>query len=127
MSGWTDNLTAKKILEWVSDQAGNSHSTLIWDVSSAHREQSVRESAANKRVRLLYIQAGMTGAFQPLDRRVFQSLKARARTRFDERWIRDPGLALTLVDVIDILLDVWTAIPQGEILDAWSNIDLDHL
>jgi hypothetical protein len=126
-SGWTDNIISKSVLQCLSDRAGDSHSTLIWDVDRAHREHGLKEYAASKGVRLLFIPPGMTDAYQPLDRRVFGSLKARERARFDERWIENPGLALTLVDEIEILLEVWTAIPQGEIFDAWSNLDPEHL
>jgi hypothetical protein len=65
----------------------------------------------------------MADRYQPLDRRVFKSLKPRARARFDDRWTRNPGLELTLVDAIEILLGVWAPIPQGEILDAWADLD----
>jgi hypothetical protein len=126
-SGWTDNIIAKKVLQWLSGRAGDSHSTLIWDVDSVHREHGLKKYAASKGVRLLSIPPGITHAYQPLDRRVFGSLTARARARFDERWTGNPGLALTLGDAIEILLEVWTAIPQGEIFDAWSNLIPEHL
>jgi hypothetical protein len=67
----------------------------------------------------------MTDKYQPLDRRIFESLKSWARARFDCVSIQNPGEALTLIDAIAVLLDVWEAIPQDEILDAWSELDLE--
>jgi hypothetical protein len=64
-----------------------------------------------------------TNEYQSLHRRVFGSLKARARARFDDWWIQNPGGAIRLEDAIEILLEVWKAMPQDEIFDGWSALD----
>jgi hypothetical protein len=36
--------------------------------------------------------------------------------------MRDPGHELTLLDAVEILLDVWNNIGQDEVLDAWLEL-----
>jgi hypothetical protein len=127
ISGWTDKVISKTVLRWVSERNNNAPKCLLWDVYSAHREEGVKGYAARKGTKLIYIPPGMTDEYQPLDRRVFGSLKARARARFDEQWIRNPGTAITLESAIEILLEVWKSMPQDEIIDAWSRLDPDPI
>jgi hypothetical protein len=65
----------------------------------------------------------MTDAYQPLDRRIFGSLKARASARFDDLWVENPGRELSLVDAIKVLLEAWASVMQEEILNARAELD----
>jgi hypothetical protein len=123
VSGWTDKVISKTVLRWLADRCDDSFGTLIWDVYAAHREEGVKAYAARKGIGLLYIPPGMTDTYQPLDRRIFGSLKARARARFDDLWVDNPSRELTLVDAIEILLEAWAAVTQEEILNAWADLD----
>jgi hypothetical protein len=115
ISGWTDKVVAKTVLRWVTERTRSGRNCLLWDTSSAHRDQAVKEYTAQKGLKLVFIPPGMTDKYQPLDRRVFGSLKSRARARFDNLWIQHPGKALSLIDAIAILLDVWETTSQEEI------------
>jgi hypothetical protein len=61
----------------------------------------------------------MTGYCQPLDRRVVENLKARARRRFDQLCIDQNGDP-TMQDSVAMMVDAWKSIGQDEILDAWD-------
>jgi hypothetical protein len=123
VSGWTDKVISKTVLRWLADRCGDSSGTLIWDVYAAHREEGVKAYAARKGIGLLYIPPGMTDTYQPLDRRIFGSLKARARARFDDLWVENPSRELSLVDAVEVLLEAWAAVTQEEILNAWAELD----
>jgi hypothetical protein len=125
LSGWTNSEVAKKFLIWLSE----THSTplvLLWDLFSAHRDPSVQETAHHLGIRLEFVPAGATGELQPLDRRVFGSLKQRARRRFDEAIIRGEKRKLTIEGAIKILLSAWVSIAQDELVAAWHPFHGDE-
>jgi hypothetical protein len=46
-----------------------------------------------------------------------------ARSRlFDDRWLRDESIELTVATSIALLLNTWESITQEEILGAWNKI-----
>jgi hypothetical protein len=93
---------------------------LILDVYPTHRTDRVVESAAANDVELLFVPAGATGRFQPLDRRVFRELKARARAEFG-RWMwRAGGLDIDYDASIEILARCWAAIAPENVKKAWN-------
>jgi hypothetical protein len=83
--------------------------------------KAVKSYAPTRQTKLVYIPAATTDRHQPLDRHIFGNLKNRARASFEALWIRDPGYELNLLGAIEILLNVWDAIGQDEILEAWSE------
>jgi hypothetical protein len=123
ISRWPNNMVVKMVLRWVTERTRSGRNSLLWDTDIAHRDQAVKQYAAQKGLKLVFISPGMTDKYQPLDWRLFGSLKSRARARFDNLWIQHPGKTLTLMDAMAILLDVWETTSQEEILDAWSKLD----
>jgi hypothetical protein len=123
ISGRTDKVIAKIFVRWISERDNDADKCLNWDVYRAHGGEGIKGYAANKGTKLISIPAGMTSEYQLLNRRVLGSLKARAWARFDDRWIQNPGGAIRLEDMIEILLEVWEAMLQDEIFDAWSALD----
>jgi hypothetical protein len=91
---------------------------LLWDIFPSHRCQETKDLADLLSIRLEYIPPGMTGECQPLDRRIFGNLKARARSRFDEMCCK--GEDPTMEDSVAMLVEAWKSISQFEVLDAWQ-------
>jgi hypothetical protein len=73
----------------------------------AHKGQSLFSSPLARRTNTSLLVVASLG-----------NLKSRARARFDDLWIRNPGHELTLIEALEILLRVWNELGQGEILDA---------
>jgi hypothetical protein len=69
---------------------------------------------------LIYIPAGQTGYWQPLDRRIFGNLKGRAKGRFNMAHCGREIPKLNMIWAIRCLLDCWQSIGQDDVLDAWS-------
>ena len=93
---------------------------IMWDCHSSHRRIDVKEHASKMNVGLIFVPAGQTDEWQPLDRAVFGSLKRRACSQFDEL-ITD--VALTDVDMSDgikILVSSWEMIGEKEIARGWA-------
>jgi hypothetical protein len=60
---------------------------LWWDLFAAHRCSETKELPPQLNIRLEFMPAGATGEYQPLDRKIFGTLKSRARSWFDRLWI----------------------------------------
>jgi hypothetical protein len=122
-SGWTDRRVALEYLHWLSERVRGQGLCLLWDSFAAHRDEEVRAQAAATDVALKFIPTGMTDEWQPLDLRIFGSLKQRAKALFDQEWMRDPDTELTTETVIELLLQAWRAITQEEVLNAWNKLE----
>ena len=75
---------------------------------------------------MLYIPAGQTGAWQPLDYRIFGSLKARARAEFDQHHVsvlEGNEECINWERAISVLLDCWEQVSNEEIIESWANLD----
>jgi hypothetical protein len=86
-SGWCDKEIAKAYLIWLRFEGhdGNERLILVWDVFAAHRDEEVKKLAEDLNIELIYIPPGTTDKLQPLDRRIFGSLKRRARARYESK------------------------------------------
>jgi lysophospholipase L1-like esterase len=84
----TGNLSPSYI-EWLHrDIAQGYPATLILDVYPTHRTDLVFQTVTANDVELLFVPAGATRRFQPMDRRIFGELKACARAEFGRRrWL----------------------------------------
>jgi hypothetical protein len=87
--GWaTENLIVEYI-EWLHREVAEGFPCiLIMDVYPCHRTDRVLAAADTNDVELLFVPAGATGRFQPMDPRIFGELKARARAEFARRMWR---------------------------------------
>jgi hypothetical protein len=121
-NGWADRIVANRYLDWLSDLAERQHLCLVWDCFSAHRDDLVKSRAEGKDITLEFIPAGLTDEWQPLDLRIFGSLKMQARALFDDEWIRDDSVELIVAKAIQLLFRAWESITQEEILEAWNGI-----
>ena len=68
------------------------------------------------------IPAGLTDEYQPLDRRIYGSLKARAKARYDV-WLRRHTMEEMDWDVaVEILMDAWASVTEKDVKSAWSHL-----
>jgi transposase-like protein len=124
-NGWTNRVVALEYLEWLSRKVKGQKLCLLWDCFSAHRDGDVRRNAEEREIALKFVPGGMTEEWQPLDLRIFGSLKQRARALFDAEWTRNPNTELSIENAIGLLIRAWGSITQEEILDAWSKLRAD--
>jgi hypothetical protein len=66
----------------------------------------VKLRVEGKYIKLEFIPAGLTDEWQSLDLRIYGSLKMRARALFDDEWIHDDSVELTVARAIRLLLRV---------------------
>jgi hypothetical protein len=82
----------------------------------------VKAHAASKNIRLIYVPAGCTSRFQPLDRHVFGDVKARALARLGDEYIRDEDADVSLIATIHFLAEAWKSIDEDQIRSAWREL-----
>ena len=82
----------------------------------------MKEWAKNEEIGLLYIPAGQTNEWQPLDRRVFGSLKSRAMKLLNEKMIESSLDNCNMCDAVEILLKAWEEIDEDEVRNAWEPL-----
>ena len=120
-SGWATERIITSYIEWLAREvAHGSPSILVLDVYPSHRTDLVVDTAAANDVELLFVPAGATGRFQPLDRRVFGELKARARAEFGRAMWRAGAAEVDYDESLRILARCWASIPTENIRQAWN-------
>jgi hypothetical protein len=120
-SGWaTENLIVEYI-QWLHEEiAGGQPCALILDIYPTHRTDIVLAAADECDVELLFVPAGGTSQYQPLDYRVFGELKSRARAEMTRIMAIGGGLNVDYDQSVGILVRCWNAIPGENIRKAWG-------
>ena len=122
-TGWSDRGVMTRYLAWLRELAGNRLINVMWDVHASHRHADVRDWASAHSVGLTFIPAGQTGTWQPLDRRLFGSLKARATRILNESMIDESFEDHDMNRAISVLVQAWQEMGREEIRNAWSHFD----
>jgi hypothetical protein len=118
-SGWCDKELVIEYLKWLRKRRpGCQRLVLIWDAFSAHGDQTVRETATRLNIQLIFIPPGMTDKLQPLDHRIFGSLKARAKAPI----IRHFGGDHNLFQSVQMMMESWDKMGEDERLDSWDYL-----
>ena len=123
-SGWSTEEFAVQFLDWVVDvYLKDSQGLLIWDLHASHKTDSVKQAATSKGIGLLFIPAGQTDYWQPLDNKVFGALKAAAKRKFDEMMVYRNLTEVDIMDAIEILVKCWSELQPGLIKSSWDHIN----
>ena len=122
VSGWSTRDVMLRYLKWLKKHVEGRLVHVVWDLYSSHRDTQVVDFAASQDIGLTFIPAGQTGEWQPLDRRIFGSLKQRAAAILNSMMIDDSLEQLTIVDAIAILVQAWDQVTEEEIVKAWHPL-----
>ena len=78
--------------------------------------------ANEHKINILFIPAGQTGEYQPLDRRVFGVLKKQSHKLLLGE-LEDKDLtAIDRIDALVLLCKAWNGISENVIKRSWSNL-----
>jgi hypothetical protein len=83
-------------------------------------QEAARELAERLSIRLHFIPAGLTDAYQPLDRRICACFKAFARRAFMRRVRDERTERVTRPDAVHTLIQSWQSISEETVLSGWS-------
>lgn len=121
-TGWSTAEVMLRYLKWLKSYKKDRMLHIVWDLYASHREPRVVDAAATRDIGMTFIPAGQTGEWQPLDRRVFGSLKQRAVKILNERMIEDSLENCNIIDAIAILTQAWDQVTEEEIIKAWEPL-----
>jgi hypothetical protein len=123
-SGWATEQLILEFIEWLSVQVNEEPCMVIMDVYPTHRTERVKEKAFEKNIEILYVPAGGTSKYQPLDARVFGELKSRARAEFHRLEASEGVRGASFSKSVKVLLDCWEKISSSNIEQAWAVVGL---
>lgn len=120
-SGWMNDeafaFYLRKLREFYNDDE-TLH--LIIDLYPAHMTDKVYEEAAALNIKLHIIPAGMTDVYQPLDRKIFGVMKAKARKMFRQRHTLGQPITATKLDACQDMCSAWESVGYVALSSAWS-------
>ena len=120
--GWATADFQREYLRFIEKHVGGRYCCLLWDVHSSHRDAEVVNWARDHKMNVLFIPAGQTAEYQPLDRRVFGVLKKQAHKLLLEELQRRDLSAIDRVDALVILCQAWENISEDMIRRAWGHL-----
>jgi hypothetical protein len=101
---WATENVIVEFSEWVHGEIADYRlCVLIMDVDPSRRTERALATAEAENVEFLVILAGRTGRFQPMDRRIFGEMKARARADLARRLWREGSETVDHHTSVDIL------------------------
>jgi hypothetical protein len=104
----------------LSAQLSDEPCCLILDLYRGHRTEAAKAKAVQLGIEPLFVSAGGMSKYQPLDRRVFEELKARARAE-SQGLDRVNGPAGSPYEIaIKTLKAYCDRIPEDNIRKAWN-------
>ena len=121
-SGWSNEEILIQYLEWIHEKCNKEPCALVWDIFPAHQAECVVTKAKELKIELLFVPAGGTSQYQPLDVKVFGELKSRARKKFEHLAFEKQTRNITYEESISILVESWLSISQENIEEAWKII-----
>jgi hypothetical protein len=119
-SGWATELAIIEYLQWLHLEVKEEPIVLVLDVYPTHRTDAVKQAAEEMHIELLYVPAGATSLFQPLDRRIFGELKSRARGEFGRLCTIKGDRNISPDESVTVLEDCWKRISAENVKKAWQ-------
>ena len=119
-NGWASTKVIKEYLAWFSEQMEGQWSVLVWDLYSSHRNAEIQKWAAEQHINLVFVPAGQTSTWQPLDRKIFGALKSKAQKKLNTMCVVQELETLKMTDAVWILLQSWSEISRSLVKKAWS-------
>ena len=117
-TGWSTAAVMKRYLSWLKELKGGRLLHVLWDLHSSHREIGVQSWAETNEIGLTFVPAGQTDIWQPLDRRLFGSLKQRAMKHLTTSMVEERLEDYNMGHALQILVKSWDEITADEVVKA---------
>ena len=120
-SGWMNDTAFSYYLHKLREHFNDDQPLhLIMDLYPSHMTQQVKTDAEALNIKIHIIPAGMTDFYQPLDRKVFGVLKAKARKVFRQRHSKEPHIKGTKLEACQDMVAAWEGLANTVISSAWE-------
>jgi hypothetical protein len=108
----TKGKVAIELIQWISNRVRRQQLCIVWDDCFAHRDEDLRREPGGLHIAVEYRSAGVTDEWQPLDSRIFESLKGWARAIFDDQWAKPDVVEFPTEMAIVLPLKTWIDNPR---------------
>jgi hypothetical protein len=108
-----------RYLTHVSNWVRHFPCVLFMDQYSSHVTPRVQAKANELKIRIIYIPKSATDKLQPLDRRVFGTIKSMAKKKFAEH-IFKTGKPYSKPEAADLFMECWKKMGRNVIDSAWT-------
>ena len=126
-NGWTTAPVMLRYLDFFKKKLLQKHPEaegeriyLILDVYKAHTNEEVRKYADDNNIELIFIPAGKTDIYQPLDIQIFGALKGKARGYWYENYALTPAVQQTKSTAAQTLITCWAELNENVIDAGWK-------
>jgi hypothetical protein len=122
-NSWMDTTVMLQYLDWLHAASHQKPCALVMDSFGAHFPDEVIDKARGLCIRLIPVPKGLTGKWQPLDRKCFGALKKTSQRIWREKVTRQPDLQWDHIEAARILEEAWAELTAATVLSAWAFID----
>ena len=120
-SGWVNDVAFSFYLHKLRQHFNDDEPLhLIMDLYPSHMTKQVLDDAKDLNIILHIIPAGMTDFYQPLDRKVFGVVKAKARKFFRQRHSKESHIKGTKLEACQDMIAAWEGVARTVISSAWE-------
>jgi DNA segregation ATPase FtsK/SpoIIIE-like protein len=119
-NGWMDEIIMLKYLSWLHAVFNEHPCALVMDSFPAHHTPGVRYKARSLGIEIIPVPRGLTGKYQPLDRRPFGALKRESQRLWDEMAAQVPGLQWNHVEAAKLLEEAWADLKRSTVVEGWN-------
>jgi hypothetical protein len=121
-NGWSNEPVLLQYLKWLRRENIKQPFCLVWDSFVAHKTEAINSYCTNKRIRVIMIPAGCTDELQPLDRRIFGYLKAKARCHWLNWYTSNLQTSMKTDQSVKKLFSCLEQITNENIIKAWNLV-----
>jgi hypothetical protein len=124
-NSWMDTTVMKQYLEYLHIASGGMRCALVMDSFGAHFPEEAMGIASDLDIEVIPVPKGLTGQWQPLDRRCFGPLKRMSQFLWGQKSSLNPHMKWDHIEAAKLLEEAWDALKTSTVLSAWDFGDGD--
>jgi hypothetical protein len=119
-NSWMDTTIMLKDLCWLHEASNDEVCALVMDSFGAHFPLEVGVLARCLEIELIPVPKGLTGQWQPLDRKCFGPLKRISQRLWKEKSLANPGMEWNHIEAAKLLEEAWALLSSETVVAAWD-------
>jgi hypothetical protein len=124
-NSWMDTTTMLQFLSYLHQASNELPCGLVMDSFGAHFPDAVSDKARALGIRVIPVPKGLTGQWQPLDRRCFGPLKRISQALWKDVNARNPHMRWNHLEAARLLEQAWDSLKHEIVLSAWEFLGGD--
>jgi hypothetical protein len=122
-SGWINETLMMIVIDQIAKKTNNEKSVLVIDKYDAHKTKKISDYANTKNITMIYVPAGMTYKYQPLDVSINGILKVKMKKSYSVFMIENKDAIYTHSNCINDLLINLKSIGKKAIINSFLCLE----